>query len=49
MPTANMATMSTTPVTNSLAPVRLNLRTAQPNAMATKVNRIEIVPAQPAA
>ena len=49
MPTANMATMRTTPAANCLAPVRLNLRQAQPKTMATKVNKIEIVPAQPAA
>ena len=42
-------TMSTTPVTNSAAPVRLNFFWAQPKAIATKVNRMEMVPAQPAA
>ena len=49
MPTANISTMETTATPNSVAPERLNLRWAQPKAMATKVKSTEMVPAQPAA
>ena len=49
MPTANMATKSTTARASCGRPLSPKRRLAQPKAMATKVNRIEIVPAAPPA
>ena len=49
MPTANIATNSTTASTSSFQPDRPKRRLIQPNRIATNVNRIEIVPAVPPA
>ena len=49
MPTANMRTKSTTASRSSFQPLRPNLRLIQPNAIATNVKRIEMVPAVPPA
>ena len=49
MPTANIATNSTTASASSLAPESPKRRLTHPKRMATNVNRIEIVPAAPPA
>ena len=49
MPTANMMTMDATATANSCQPLRSKRLRSQPKAIATKVNRMEMVPAQPEA
>ena len=49
MPTANITTKSTTASASSFHLLRPKRRLIQPKAIATKVKRIEIVPAAPPA